>query len=61
MDASKQKGKSLDILRIMEMIPHRYPFLMIDRIIETVPDSNATAIKNVTMDIDALDAALGTL
>ena len=40
----------IEIGRIMEMIPHRYPFLMIDRIIETVPDSNATAVKNVTID-----------
>ncbi|MDP6786049.1 MAG: 3-hydroxyacyl-ACP dehydratase FabZ [Rhodospirillales bacterium] len=40
----------IEIGRVMEMIPHRYPFLMIDRIIETVPDSNATAVKNVTID-----------
>jgi 3-hydroxyacyl-[acyl-carrier-protein] dehydratase len=44
------RGKIIEIGQIMEMIPHRYPFLMIDRVIETVPDSNATAIKNVTMD-----------
>ena len=43
-------GTVIEIGRIMEMIPHRYPFLMIDRIIETVPDSNATAVKNVTID-----------
>ncbi len=43
-------GTVIEIGRIMEMIPHRYPFLMIDRIIEMVPDSNATAVKNVTID-----------
>jgi len=48
--ANSITGTIIEIGRIMEMIPHRYPFLMIDRVIETVPDSNATAIKNVTMD-----------
>jgi 3-hydroxyacyl-[acyl-carrier-protein] dehydratase len=49
-EANSIRGKIIGIGRIMEMIPHRYPFLMIDRVIEVVPDSNATAIKNVTMD-----------
>ena len=49
-EANSIRGKIIEIGRIMEMIPHRYPFLMIDRVIETVSDSNATAIKNVTMD-----------
>jgi 3-hydroxyacyl-[acyl-carrier-protein] dehydratase len=35
--------------RIMEMIPHRYPLLLIDRIIELTPGESAVAIKNVTM------------
>ncbi len=35
--------------RIMQMLPHRYPFLMIDRIVEAVADSHAVAIKNVTI------------
>lgn len=38
----------LDILRIMELIPHRYPFLLIDRIIDIVPGESCTGIKNVT-------------
>ena len=33
----------------MEMIPHRYPFLMIDRILELVPDVRATGLKNVSI------------
>jgi 3-hydroxyacyl-[acyl-carrier-protein] dehydratase len=35
--------------RIMEMIPHRYPLLLIDRIVELTPGESAVAIKNVTM------------
>lgn len=38
-----------DVLRIMEMIPHRYPFLMIDRIVDLQSDVSATGIKNVTI------------
>ena len=39
----------IDIERIIEMIPHRYPFLMIDRIIDVVPDERAVALKNVSV------------
>jgi 3-hydroxyacyl-[acyl-carrier-protein] dehydratase len=49
MDASKQESKSLDIERIKEMIPHRYPFLMIDRVDEVVSNQSAVGIKNVTV------------
>jgi len=35
--------------RIMEMIPHRYPLLLIDRIVELTPGESAVALKNVTM------------
>lgn len=38
----------IDVNRIMEMIPHRYPFLMIDRVKNVVPDQQAVGIKNVT-------------
>ncbi len=38
-----------DISRILEMIPHRYPFLMIDRVIEMKPNDSAVAIKNVSI------------
>ena len=38
-----------DILGIMEMLAHRYPFLLIDRIIEVVPGDKVTALKNVTI------------
>ena len=48
-DAEIIGGTTIDIGRIMEMIPHRYPFLMIDRIVEAAPGASAVAIKNVTM------------
>ncbi len=38
----------LDILGIMKLIPHRYPFLMIDRVVDIVPGQSATGIKNVS-------------
>ncbi|MCX8501408.1 MAG: 3-hydroxyacyl-ACP dehydratase FabZ [Alphaproteobacteria bacterium] len=39
----------LDILSIMEKIPHRYPFLMIDRVVDIVEFESATGIKNVSI------------
>lgn len=41
--------EAIDVNRIMEMIPHRYPFLMIDRVVDIVPDVKATGVKNVTI------------
>lgn len=34
---------------IRRLLPHRYPFLLVDRVIEFVPDHSAVAIKNVTI------------
>ncbi len=39
---------SLDLQRIMVYLPHRYPFLLIDRVLEHTPGGEITAIKNVT-------------
>ncbi len=39
----------IDIMRIMEIIPHRYPLLLIDRVEAIVPGESARGIKNVTM------------
>ena len=39
----------VDINGIMEMLPHRYPFLMIDKVIDIVPSKSATGIKCVSM------------
>ncbi len=41
--------ETADISRIMELLPHRYPFLMIDRIVEMNADISAVGIKNVTI------------
>lgn len=52
MDTSAVKSQldEIEIGRIMELIPHRYPFLMIDRIVDIVPNESCTGIKNVTLD-----------
>lgn len=39
----------MDIRQIMEMLPHRYPFLLVDRILEIEPGVRLKAYKNVTM------------
>ncbi len=39
----------MDIRRIMRLLPHRYPFLMVDRIVEVEGDKRAIGIKNVTI------------
>jgi UDP-3-O-[3-hydroxymyristoyl] N-acetylglucosamine deacetylase / 3-hydroxyacyl-[acyl-carrier-protein] dehydratase len=38
-----------DITRIMEALPHRYPFLLVDRIMEMEPGKRAVGLKNLTM------------
>lgn len=47
--AAAPEMASADIRRIMELLPHRPPFLMIDRVIEMVPGVSATGIKNITI------------
>lgn len=39
----------LDVKQIMERLPHRYPMLLVDRVIEMVPGKSVVAIKNVTI------------
>lgn len=41
--------ETLDIAKIMELLPHRYPFLLIDKIIDVDGDNAAVGIKNVTV------------
>ena len=38
-----------DIRKIMELLPHRYPFILVDRVIEIVPDERIVGLKNVTI------------
>jgi len=39
----------LDVRQIMKMIPHRYPLLLIDRLMDIVPNESAVGLKNVTI------------
>ena len=47
--AVKEKNlDSIDVSRIMSMIPHRYPFLLVDRVTEITIDHSVIGLKNVT-------------
>jgi 3-hydroxyacyl-[acyl-carrier-protein] dehydratase len=46
---AEQQVRQVDVQRIMEMIPHRQPFLMIDRVVDMVANERATGIKNVSI------------
>lgn len=41
--------KNIDIMRVMDRIPHRFPFLMIDKVREVIPFESAVGIKCVSM------------
>jgi 3-hydroxyacyl-[acyl-carrier-protein] dehydratase len=41
--------RSADITRVMKLLPHRYPFLLIDRMVDLDGDRSGTGIKNVTI------------
>jgi 3-hydroxyacyl-[acyl-carrier-protein] dehydratase len=43
------RGTRIDIQRIMQMIPHRHPFLMIDKVVDVIANECATGIKNVSI------------
>lgn len=43
------KGVALDIKDILRRLPHRFPFLMVDRVLEIVPGKSIRALKNVTV------------
>lgn len=46
---TKSARRSLDIQGILKCLPHRYPFLLVDKIIEADGDQSCIGIKNVTM------------
>src|SRR3990170_7849532 len=50
MNESRVKSKlgKAEITDILKLLPHRYPFLMVDRIVDMDGDRSATGIKNVT-------------
>ena len=47
--AVKSEATEIDVEGIMRMIPHRYPFLMIDRVVNLITCVGATGIKNVSI------------
>jgi 3-hydroxyacyl-[acyl-carrier-protein] dehydratase len=54
MDKTEQQQQphvtaEIDLKQIMQMIPHRYPFLMIDKVVNVVRGLSATGIKSVTI------------
>ena len=49
MSDTPQTLEAQDIRKIMRLLPHRYPFLMIDRIVDIELDKGCTGIKNVTI------------
>ncbi|MBU0712597.1 3-hydroxyacyl-ACP dehydratase FabZ, partial [bacterium] len=46
---TKVSGALFDIQGIEQILPHRYPFLMVDRVLDMTPGESVTAIKNVTI------------
>jgi UDP-3-O-[3-hydroxymyristoyl] N-acetylglucosamine deacetylase/3-hydroxyacyl-[acyl-carrier-protein] dehydratase len=45
----RRDPSALDIARIMQSMPHRYPFLLVDRILEIEPEKRIVGLKNVTI------------
>lgn len=43
------EGAEIGLSRIMQMIPHRHPFLMIDKVVGVVANERATGVKNVSI------------
>jgi 3-hydroxyacyl-[acyl-carrier-protein] dehydratase len=48
-NAQQAEGRTVDIAGIMHAIPHRYPFLLIDRVVDLVPNVSAIGVKNVSV------------
>lgn len=42
-------AKDIDILEILRLLPHRYPFVMIDKVLAIEPEKSVEALKNVTI------------
>lgn len=47
--SESQSLESIDIAGLLKLLPHRYPFLLVDRIVDIDGDRSATGIKNVTI------------
>jgi 3-hydroxyacyl-[acyl-carrier-protein] dehydratase len=48
-DAAGETLESMEIVELMQLLPHRYPFLLVDRIVAIDEDNSAVGIKNVTV------------
>ena len=48
MQETAPQNTGMDIQRILRLLPHRYPFLLVDRVVECVAGSHIRAYKNVT-------------
>ena len=49
------ENQEIDIHRIREILPHRYPFLLIDRVLDVTPGERLRALKNVTANAPFFD------
>lgn len=49
MQDTEPQSQRMDIQRILSILPHRYPFLLVDRVVECVPGSHIRAYKNVSV------------
>ena len=47
-ESDDERRRRLDINAILQRLPHRYPFLLVDRVLECVPGKSIRALKNVT-------------
>ena len=47
--SAASKFAPIDVTRIMQLLPHRYPFLLVDRVLNLDPGKTLTALKNVTI------------
>ncbi len=41
-------AKDMDLQKVLSILPHRYPFMLLDRVVELIPGSHIKAYKNVT-------------
>jgi 3-hydroxyacyl-[acyl-carrier-protein] dehydratase len=49
MSTQQLSGQQMDIHAILESLPHRYPFLLVDRVLSVDPGKSIVALKNVTI------------
>lgn len=48
-DENRIEKINLDIHKILQLLPHRYPILLVDRVLELIPNQRIRALKNVTI------------